>query len=50
MTPAEKLRLRELARRVESNVPQHINPDAFHEEKSEIVHEMISLTLEEQHA
>ena len=29
-------KLRDLARRVERNVPEHGNPQKFHEEKSEI--------------
>lgn len=47
MSPAEKQRVREIARRVESNVPAHGDPNAFHEEKSEIVNELRRLTLEE---
>lgn len=29
-------KLRDLARRVDRNVPEHANPQKFHEEKSEI--------------
>lgn len=45
MTAADKLRA--LARRVESNVPQHTNPEAFHAEKSEIAEELKRLALEQ---
>lgn len=40
-------RLRALARRVESNVPQHTDPEAFHAEKSEIAEELKRLAQEE---
>lgn len=33
-------RLFEIARRVERNLPSHRNPEAFHAEKSEIVHDL----------
>jgi len=37
-------KLRDLARRVESNVPEHANPERFHEEKSEIKNELIKMS------
>lgn len=43
MTPsARKLaeRLFELAQRVDRNLPSRHNPEAFHAEKSEIVHDL----------
>jgi hypothetical protein len=37
-------KLRELARRVENNVPRHTEPDRFHEEKSEIRNELLKMS------
>lgn len=38
---AEKLR--DLARRVDRNIPSHYDPEAFHAEKSEIAHALRNL-------
>lgn len=35
--------LKSLIRRIDRNLPQHKNPDAFHIEKSEIVEDMEKL-------
>lgn len=45
MTTADKLRA--LARRVESNVPQHTDPEKFHVEKSDIAEELKRLAMEQ---
>lgn len=47
-TIAEKLR--DLAKRVDRNVPNHIDPEAFHAEKSEIVSELREVSREAQEA
>lgn len=41
-------RLRDLARRVERNVPNPRDPERYHTEKSEIVHELEELAQERQ--
>ncbi len=46
MTDQLPQRLRELAKRVERNVPDHRRPTTFHEEKSEIVHELEEIAQE----
>lgn len=40
MTPTIAQRLEELARRVERLIPRRRDPDAYHEEKSEIVEQL----------
>ena len=42
--------LTRLAERVERNLPQHGNPEKFHEEKSEIVTELKRLAKEAEFA
>ena len=39
-------RLRDLARRVEANVPVHGDPDRFHEEKSDIADQRRAIARE----
>lgn len=39
-------RLRDLATRIRHNVPRSSNPEAFHEEKSELVNQALSLADE----
>jgi hypothetical protein len=43
-------KLRALAERVERNVPNHTDPEAFHAEKSEIVSELREVSREAQEA
>ncbi len=47
MNPETLKRIRE---RVDRNVPRHGDPEAFHVEKSEIVHELKRLEIEASHA
>lgn len=42
MKPADEI-LREIARQVEANVPDHRRPEAFHERKSEIANRLRQL-------
>lgn len=37
-------KLRDLARRVDCNVPRHGEPDRFHEEKSEIKNHLLKMS------
>lgn len=37
--------LRDIMRRVQNNTPRHNDPDAFHEEKSEIVRDLGRLAV-----
>jgi hypothetical protein len=39
-------KLMELAKRIDRNVPDHRRPTTFHEEKSEIVHELEQIAQE----
>ncbi len=46
MTETLPTRLLDIARRVDRNVPDHVRPEDFHAEKSEIVNDLRRLARE----